>query len=180
MAPHRVRRKHHYVTATDRNINDRRTIRQLVCTREHATDEQVLLVRHKTQHDARAQLRRSVERTLARVLIGIGPIVWIRRTRLRHCLDHVGIVNTTASRSTRSSTAALSAASTTAKSATATSRNLKQRRLAEIKRQAGVVTISDRALAIGERAVVNRAARLKFVGRLNRNAAGDAVVDRNA
>src|SRR5215217_843126 len=51
--PHRVRRKHHDVPAPNRNINNRRTVRQLTAARQHAADEQVLFIRRKTQHHAR-------------------------------------------------------------------------------------------------------------------------------
>src|SRR5215213_9381290 len=106
MAPHRVRRKHHDVSTTNRHIDNRRTVGQLIGTRKHAADQQVLLIVHKTQHDARSQLRRREERAFALVSIGIRPVVRIRRPWLRHCLNHVRIINTAASRSARGASAA--------------------------------------------------------------------------
>src|SRR6185369_9799163 len=106
----------------------------------------------------------------ALVRFRIGTVVWIRRTRLRHRLDHVGVVDTAAPRSTRLRSA-------TSLTTCATTGHLKQRRLAEVDRQRGIVTISDRTLPIRERRVVKRSTRLKLVRRLNGNAAGKAIVD---
>src|SRR6185369_5834770 len=111
--PHRVRRKHHDVPTANRHINNRRTVRKLIAAREHAADEQVLFIRRKTQHDARSQLRWHEERALAQIGIWIRPVVWIGRPRLRHRLNHVRIVNTATSGSTRASAAASSNLTTT-------------------------------------------------------------------
>src|SRR6185369_9861031 len=133
--PHRVRRKHHDVPTTNRHINNRRTVRKLIAAREHAADEQVLFIRRKTQNDARPQLRRHEERALTQIGVWIWPVVWICRPRLRHRLDHIRIVNTATSGSTRAgatTATALTTAATTTR--TATGLHLKQRRLAKIDR----------------------------------------------
>ena len=97
MTPHRIGREHYNVTTTDRHIDDRRTIREFIRAREHATDEQILFIRGKTQHDARSQLRWREKRPLPLILIRIGTIRRIRGSGLRHRLDYVGIAHATAS-----------------------------------------------------------------------------------
>src|SRR6185503_1052366 len=95
-------------------------------------------------------------------------------------LDDVRIAHATTSRSTRGATATRSALTTAATESTATrGSDLEQRRLAEVNRQTGVIAVGDWTLAIREGRVVNRPARLKFVGRLNRDAVRDAVFDRD-
>src|SRR5215510_8867703 len=71
VSPHRIRRKHHHVTTTDRNVDNRGPTCKLVTTSEHAADQEVLLILHESQHDTRSQLRRHEERTLPRIRVRI-------------------------------------------------------------------------------------------------------------
>src|ERR1041385_2330333 len=178
MPPHRIGRKHHYVTTTNRHVNHRRTIRQFITTRQHSADKQVLFVVRKSQHNTRPQLRRHKERTLTLLLIVTTAFRTIGRARLRHGLNHIRIADTAASRSARRTATPLPA-STAAKTPAAARRDLKQRRLVEVDRQSSIVTVSNRTLAICKCRVVDRAARLKPFRLLNRNTVRDAVVNRN-
>src|SRR5215207_312662 len=138
MPPHWIRRKHDDMPTTNRHINYRRPVRKLIAACKHAADQQVLLIRNKPHDHARPQLRRHEEWTFPLLSLRIRTIRGIRRSRLRHCLNHIRIVNTTTPRRARTTAACDLAATASAPETTAASGYLEQRRLVQVQRQSRI------------------------------------------
>src|SRR6266568_2964013 len=167
VAPHRIVREHHHVTASNWNVDYCRLVRKIRTAGEHSAHQQILFVGDKA-HDYPWPKLRWCEKRARTLLVGnlffARSAWWLAWHTARHRLDHVGIGQCAATRRPTgwTPTSAFTAA-TTESPATARCGHLKQRRLIKIDRQRISTAIGNRALAIGERSVVDRSARLQSI-----------------